>query len=77
MCNAGTSIITHQWIQGRPRIFQDLNFPKKTCKDFDALVRWTKDREIEEMTHPVKNVIYGHRNPVHPQPTEVVYSQAP
>ncbi|KAF2161253.1 hypothetical protein M409DRAFT_28292 [Zasmidium cellare ATCC 36951] len=77
MCNAGTSIITHQWIQDRPRMFQDLHFPEKTCKDFDALVRWTKEREVEEMTHPVKDVIFGHHNPVQPQPTEYVYSHIP
>ncbi|KAK4505735.1 hypothetical protein PRZ48_003700 [Zasmidium cellare] len=77
MCNAGTSIITHQWIQDRPRMFQDLHLPKKTCKDFDALLRWTKGREVDEMTHPIKNVIFGHHNPVNPQPTEYVYSHIP
>lgn len=78
MCNAGTSIITQQWIKDRPRMIPDLRVPKKTCVDFDALVRWTKEREIDEMKHPVnKKVVFGHHNPVKPQPTEFVYSHVP
>lgn len=77
MCNAGTSIITQQWVQDRPRMFPDLRLPKKTCKDFNAIVRWTKEQEIEEMMHPVQAVIFGHHNPIRPQATEYVYSKVP
>lgn len=46
-CHADTEVITHVWHEDQPQPFPDFGINKQ-CKDFDALLRWKEETDLED-----------------------------
>ncbi|KAI1772536.1 hypothetical protein F4818DRAFT_444360 [Hypoxylon cercidicola] len=47
MCHADVGVVTAHWIEQRDRPWPDFN-TKQTCRDFDAVLKWTTEHQLPE-----------------------------